>query len=218
MNSAMASIPTEKLSAFLTACHRVAAYGLLKCSSGNLSCRLDEERVMITATRSWLADLTADQVSLLRLSDGALLNEAKPSVETRFHLGILRQRRDVNVVLHFQSTAATTLTCADPGKINFFVIPEIPYYIGPIAVLPYVDPGSADLAAALVPAMRDHNLAILTGHGQVTVGRDYNEALQRAVFFELACDIIVRGGDCVQPLGEKAVKQLLNSSSSNAVV
>lgn len=166
---------------------------------------------MITATRSWLADLTLDQVSLLRLSDGQQLNDAKPSVETRFHLGILRQRPDVNVVLHFQSPAATTITCGDPARVNFFVIPEIPYYIGPIAVLPYIDPGSADLAAAVVPAMRDHNLAILTHHGQVTVGRDYNEALQRAAFFELACDMICRGGDGVHALTATAVEQLLRA-------
>src|SRR5437763_14416889 len=98
----MNTIPEPNLTAFVTACHRVAAYGLLKCSSGNLSCRLDDERVMITATRSWLADLTPDQVAVLRLSDGAVLNDAKPSVETRVHLGILRERRAVNVVLHFQ--------------------------------------------------------------------------------------------------------------------
>src|SRR3954449_1437011 len=122
----MLAIPDESLTSFVTACHRAAAYGILKCSSGNLSCRLDDERVMITATRSWLADLTPAQVSLLRLSDGEVLNDAKPSVETRFHLGILRDRRDVNVVLHFQSPAATTLTCGEPEGVNFFVIPEIP--------------------------------------------------------------------------------------------
>src|SRR2546430_16650255 len=106
-------IPEHQLSAFVTACHRVAAYGLLKCSSGNLSCRLDDDRVMITATRSWLADLTPEQVSLLRFSDGQLVNDAKPSVETRFQLGILRQRADLNFVPQFPSPPATTPTCAD---------------------------------------------------------------------------------------------------------
>jgi ribulose-5-phosphate 4-epimerase/fuculose-1-phosphate aldolase len=208
----MLHVAQQQLDEFVTACHRVAGYGLLKCSSGNLSCRIDAEHVLITATRSWLADITTEQVALLRLSDGEVLNNVKPSVESRFHLGILRSRPDVNVVLHFQSPGATTLTCADPANTNFFVIPEIPYYIGPIAVVPYIDPGSADLAAAVVPAMHDHNLAILTHHGQVTVGRDHNEALQRAVFFELACDILVRGGDRVRPLTPAAVDELLAHS------
>jgi ribulose-5-phosphate 4-epimerase/fuculose-1-phosphate aldolase len=168
------------------------------------------DRALVTATRSWLADLTAQDVSLVRISDGAPLSEAKPSVETRFHLGILKQRPEVNVVLHFQSPAATTLTCSRPERVNFFVIPEIPYYIGPIGIVPFIEPGSAALAEAVIAAMKDHNLVILTNHGQVTVGKDYKEALQRATFFELACEIILRGGNHVQPLGDEAVAKLLS--------
>jgi ribulose-5-phosphate 4-epimerase/fuculose-1-phosphate aldolase len=150
----------------------------------------------------------------LRISDGRQVNAAKPSVETRFHLGILRQRKDVNVVLHFQSPAATTLTCSGPETINFFVIPEVPYYIGPVKVLPYIDPGSADLAAAVIPAMAEHNLTVLTSHGQVTVGKDYNEALQRAAFFELACEVILRGGDKVRPLTDRAAAEQMAGGKS----
>jgi ribulose-5-phosphate 4-epimerase/fuculose-1-phosphate aldolase len=205
----MSSIPGKAMAEFVAACRRVAAHGLVKCSSGNLSYRLDAERALVTTTRSWLADLTEREVSLVRISDGASLSRAKPSVETRFHLGILRQRPEVNVVLHFQSPAATTLACGQPDQVNYFVIPEIPYYIGPIAVVPFLDPGSAALAEAVIPAMKTHNLAILTNHGQVAVGKDYHEAVQRAVFFELACEIILRGGNRVQPLNDEAVVKLL---------
>jgi ribulose-5-phosphate 4-epimerase/fuculose-1-phosphate aldolase len=202
--------PTRKtILEFVTACRRVAEYGLLRCSSGNMSCRLPGDCALVTATRSWLGELQPSQVALVRISDAARLNAATPSVETRFHLGILREQPEVNVVLHFQSPAATTLTCGRPERINFFVIPEIPFYIGPIAVVPYIDPGSAELAEAVVPAMRRHRLAVLKSHGQVTVGRDYHEALQRAAFFELACDIILRGGKQVRPLTPPAIAKLL---------
>lgn len=203
----------QQIAEFLAACHRAAEYGLLRCSSGNLSWRIDGEHAMVTATRSWLGDLTADQIALFRIADCTPVNSAKPSVEMRFHCGILRQRPDVNVVLHFQSPAATTLTCSRPERINFFVIPEIPYYIGPVSVVPYLNPGSAELAEGVITAMKHHNLALLTGHGQVTVGQDFHDALQKASFFELACDIILRGGGHVQPLSDDAVKQLMSQES-----
>ena len=209
----MTAIPEKTIAEFVTACRRVAEYGVLKCSSGNLSYRLDADRALVTATRSWLADLTRQQVSLLSISDGAVLGAAAPSVETRFHLGILKQRPEVNVVMHFQSPAATTLACCHPERFNFSVIPEIPYYIGPIAIVPFLEPGSTELADAVMRGMRDHNLAILTNHGQVTVGKDYKEALQRAAFFELACEIILRGGDQVHPLNGEAVSKLLSQGS-----
>lgn len=206
----MNAIPGKTIAEFVKACRRAAEYGLLRCSSGNLSCRLDGDRALVTATRSWLADLRAQDVAQVRISDGTLLNGAKPSVETRFHLGILKRRPEVNVVLHFQSPAATTLTCSRPERVNFFVIPEIPYYIGRIGIVPFIEPGSTALAEAVIRAVEDHNLAILTNHGQVTVGKDYKEALQRATFFELACEIILRGGNHVQPLNDEAVAKLLS--------
>ena len=60
----------------------------------------------------------------------------------------------------------------------------------------------------IVGALRDNNLAVLRNHGLVTVGATLAEAIQRAVFFELACGVIVRGGSAVQPLSEEAIAEL----------
>ena len=53
-------------------------------------------------------------------------------------------------------------------------------------------PGSDDLAQAVATALLGHDLVILQNHGQVTVGRNYQDALQRAVFFEFAAAIYFR--------------------------
>jgi ribulose-5-phosphate 4-epimerase/fuculose-1-phosphate aldolase len=37
------------------------------------------------------------------------LNQKKPTVEIRFHSGIMRERDDVNWILHFQSPFATAV-------------------------------------------------------------------------------------------------------------
>ena len=126
-------------------------------------------------------------------------------MEIGFHAGVLRARSDVNVVLHFQSPAATTLACSNPEAVNFNVIAEVPYYIGPIAVVPFIAPGSAELASAVTAALVNRNMAVLRNHGLVTVGGSYEEATQRAVFFELACRIIVDAGDRLTPLSSAEV-------------
>jgi ribulose-5-phosphate 4-epimerase/fuculose-1-phosphate aldolase len=44
--------------------------------------------------------------------------------------------------------------------------------------------------------MKDHNSILLTNHGQVVCGKDFDQAFERAMFFEMACRIIVQtGGD-----------------------
>ncbi len=173
-----------------------------------MSWRIDDGRMLVSASRSWMADLTTDQVAMCRVSDGALLAGPTPSVETVFHAGILRNRPEVNVVLHFQTPFATTLACGDPGAVDYFVIPEIPYYIGPVGVAPFLPPGSEELAAAVIESMTAHDLTMMANHGQVTVGVGFDDAIQKATFFELACETIVRGGDSVRALTATEVEQV----------
>lgn len=197
----------------VAAAHKVAAYGLVRCSSGNLSLRLDENRMLVTGTQTWMADITAHQIAECRLEDGAQLGAVRPSVESRFHAGILRTRKDMNVVLHFQSPNATTLACCNPTRIDFNVILEIPYYIGPVATVDFLAPGSPDLAQAVVEQMKGHDMLILRNHGQVTVGKDFNDAIQKAAFFELACGIILNGGKEVEAMSHDAVADLRRKAS-----
>jgi ribulose-5-phosphate 4-epimerase/fuculose-1-phosphate aldolase len=197
---------------FVSAARRVGAMGLARCSSGTLSWRIDDERMLVTASKAWMADLTADQVVVCRVADGEPLAGGRPSIETRFHAGILRARPEMNVVLHFQSPAATALACSDLAGVDLNVIIEVPFYIGPVAAVPYLPPGSEELADAVVAAMADHDMAQLRNHGQVTVGRDLGDAIQRAAFFELACDIVLRAGDRVRPLSREAVEALRRAS------
>lgn len=205
----MTNISDDSVNAFVRACREAAARGLMRCSSGNLSWRVDAEHMLVTATRSWASRLTADDVVLLRTADGAVLHGRKPTIEVAFHAGILRARPDIDVVMHFQTTHATTLACQEAAPVNYCVIPEIPFYIGPIGHVPYLTPGSQQLADAVIEAMREHDLAVMANHGQVTVARDLDHAIQNAEFFELACQIIIESGDCLRPLTEEAVRELL---------
>ena len=204
----MMHVSEKYLEEFVSACHRVASHGLVRSSSGNLSCRVNEECMLITATRSWMGELTRDQVAICRISDGAVLNEKKPSAENGFHFGILRERSNVNVVLHFQSPYATAIACSGRDYNNFSVIPEIPYYLGQIATVPYLNPGSNELAREVISAMKEHDLVILKNHGQVTVGNNFDEVIQKATFFELACEVILQAGDQVQFLSQGAIDYL----------
>ncbi len=202
-------ISQDVVARFVGACREAVRRGLLRCSSGNLSQRVDGGRMLVTATRSWLGRLTADDVALCRIDDGACLDGRRPTVEVNLHAGILRSRPEIDVVLHFQSPHATTLACCESRGVNFFVIPEIPFYIGPIGRVPYLVPGSQELADAVVAVMRNHNLALMANHGQVTVARDLDHAIQNAEFFELACQIIILGGEKVTPLSDEAARNLM---------
>ena len=192
-NPPMREMTQDELDRFVDACHRAGAYGLAPYSSGNMSWRLGEDHMAVTASGSWLGELRPDHVAVCRLADGTTANGVKPTCEARFHQGALLARPDVNVVLHFQSPAATAVACMKRPALDFNVIVEVPYYIGEPAWVDYHAPGSPELADAVIRAMRGHDLAILKNHGQVTVGASFDDAIQRAGFFELACGILISG-------------------------
>jgi len=207
----MKAVPKRAIDEFVAACHEAAARGLLRCSSGNLSWRVDGKRMLVTRTRSWLGRLTPADVAVCALADGASLNGVKPTVEVGFHAGILRARPDVDVVLHYQSPYATALGCSRQPPGDFNIIPEVPFYIGPVGWVPYLPPGSAELADAVVAKMATHDLTVLANHGQVTVARDFDPAIQRAEFFELACQIMLASGGRARPLSGSAVRALTSA-------
>ncbi|MBO5780771.1 MAG: class II aldolase/adducin family protein [Muribaculaceae bacterium] len=184
-------ITNEQIEKFIAEAHRVGDAGLTICSSGNISWRIGDE-VLLSGTGSWVPSITKEKVSICKLESGEVLNGVKPSMEHMFHLGVLRERPDVNVVLHFQSPYATAVACMKEVPKDFNVTAEVPCHVGSdIPVIPYYRPGSKELADSVIEAMKSHNSVLLRKHGQVVCGKDFNEAFEKAMFFEMACRIIV---------------------------
>ena len=183
--------------------------GLTICSSGNLSWRLPDGEVLLSGTGSWVPELTADRVSVCRLDNGEILNGVKPSMESVFHMGVMRERPDVNVVLHFQSPYATAVACMERRPDNFNFTAEMALHVGEeIPMIPYFRPGSPQLAEHVVEAMRTHNSVMLLKHGQVVCGKDFDQAFERAMFFEMGCRIAVLNGSNVNPLTRAEIDDL----------
>ena len=78
---------------------------------------------------------------------------------------------------------------------------------GPIATVPYFAPGSEALSAAVVAKVATHDLILLRNHGPVVVGKDIDDVIQKAIFFELACRILIQCPS-VTTLSRKAVAAL----------
>lgn len=186
---------TENINRFIEEAHRAGRERLMLCSSGNLSWRVGEDEALVSGTGSWVPALKPENVALCRISDGARIEGPKPSMEIGFHLGVMRRRPDVGVVLHFQSEYATVVSCMKEKPADFNVTAEIPCHLGSdIPVIPYYRPGSPELAEAVVGALSQHDCALMSKHGQVVCGKDFDDAFEKAVFFEMACRIIVLAG------------------------
>ena len=203
-------ITDQHFKTFIDQAHRVGKERLQLCSSGNISWRVSENIALVSGTGSWLPHLAKENIAVCQISTGNRIDGAKPSMESSLHLGVLRERKEMNVVLHFQSEYATIISCMKNKPTNFNVTAEVPCYCGSkIPVVPYYRPGSPELAEAVTEAMKNHDCILLDKHGQVVCGKDFDDAFQKAVFFEMACRIIVGAGvDNCLTLSEKEIEEL----------
>lgn len=203
------SIFQLEIEAFVAACHKAAEYGLVSCSSGNLSWRVEPEVAFLSGSGTWLAEIAPEQVAVCEIESGQCTNGQEPTCESVLHLGILKHRPQTNAVLHFQSPYATAVACGPTEGLDFNMTIELPIYIGTPAVVPYLPPGSPELAEAVVNVFKDPqtHIAILKNHGLISVGTDFDDAIQKAVFFEMACRIMLTNPDA-KPLHPDIVKQL----------
>ena len=60
----------------------------------------------------------------------------------------------------------------------------------------------------MIAAMKDHNSRIASEARQVVCGKDFNQAFERAMFFEMACRIIVLSGGKYKTLTKEEIDDL----------
>jgi len=151
---------------------------LIESNDGNISCRLDDSRLIITPSGSYKADLQPDEMIIMNL-DGTVLQcklGSRPTSETLLHLEAYHQRADINAVLHAHPLHATALTIAGiPFPID--LIPEVLLTLGDVPTAAYATPGTIDMALAIRPLIKTYNTILLSHHGSLSVGKTLIETL-----------------------------------------
>lgn len=147
--------------------------------AGNISVRLDTNRILITPTGSSLGRLQPEQLSIVDLN-GNLLSGNKPSKEVVFHLAIYQANPSHQAIVHLHSTYLTALSCLADLDWDNAISPFTPYYVmrvGKLPVIPYYCPGSPQIAIALAEKTKHHKAVLLANHGVVVCGKNLQDAV-----------------------------------------
>ena len=152
--------------------------GLMTSNDGNISIRIDANRILITAAGLCKGRMEMGDLLILDLNGNIVVSwkDLRPSSETPMHLEVYKQRPEINAVIHAHPVYATTLTVANQ-PFPHDVLPEVALTLGNIPVTAYATPSSHQDAEAIRPFIHDHNAVLLRQHGSLTVGKDLDEAL-----------------------------------------
>lgn len=165
-------------------CLQMNATGLNQGTSGNISARFGN-RMLITPSGIPYEQLNTEDIASMAINGSKLAwdGPCKPSSEWHFHRSILKNKPDLNAVIHTHSTFSTVLSIARES------IPAVHYMIGAfggnsVECAEYATFGTPQLSANIKKAMQDRTACLLANHGMVAGGKDLDSAMWTAIELE----------------------------------
>ena len=160
-------------------CVEMESRGINQGTSGNLSIKY-KNGFLITPSSVPYTEMKPEDIVEMNWN-GEFVGK-QPSSEWRFHRDILKNRNDINVVLHCHSINATSLSCHNKD------IPAFHYIVGlaggnNIRCAKYATFGSQELADNALIAIKDRLACLLGHHGMICIGKTFKQALM------LGCEV-----------------------------
>lgn len=156
-------------------CHKIHAKGFVSATDGNVSVRLDKNKILCTPTSVPKEKIKASDLIVISLDGEIISGKRKPSTEIKMHLAIYKNREDVNAVIHAHPVYATAFA-SSKFALDIPFLPEVILSIGKVPVCKYATPSTEEVVNSILPYVKQTNLLLLQNHGVVTYGKNLDEA------------------------------------------
>jgi L-fuculose-phosphate aldolase len=154
---------------------RMYARGYTASNDGNISVRLDANRLLMTPKSVCKGFMTPDMMCITDLDGRKLQGDRDPSSEMLMHLEVYRQRPDVRAVVHAHPPTATGFAVAGI-PLDRAVLAEVLTTLGSVPIAAYATPSTRELPDAVRKYIKAHDGMLLANHGALTVGGDLFDA------------------------------------------
>jgi ribulose-5-phosphate 4-epimerase/fuculose-1-phosphate aldolase len=196
--------------AFCRFCHTLYHARLVGGAGGNISAK-NKNEIFLTPTGYALRDVTPETISIVK-HDGTLLDGPPPTKEVAMHLGVLQARPEIRTVCHLHGAHIIAATCrTQPGPDTLPpVTPGFVYHAHPVSMIPFLVPGSDALTRAVIHHFSTSSspALLMQNHGLITIGRDFQEALNIAEEINEAAEIFVLTNGLPHVISEEDVLKI----------
>lgn len=184
--------------------------GYVVSSDGNISVRLDDDRIVATPTMMSKGRMSEDSLAVVDI-EGRPLNERRASSELAMHLLIYRERAEVRAVCHAHPPHGTAFAVAGLA-IDQPILSEVILALGCVPLAEYGTPSTSELTEAMQPLVKHHNALLMANHGAVAYGADLWQAFDRLETLEHTARITILARTLGSPrnLPAEAIRKLIN--------
>jgi L-fuculose-phosphate aldolase len=183
--------------------------GFAPGTSGNLSVRLDEERILATPTGCSKYLLRATDMVVVDFSGKLLAGTRNVTSEIGMHLAVYEARPDVQAVVHAHPPIATAFASCGLA-LDMPLCAEIIMTLGKIPLAAYATTGTDEVGASLAPYLRDYDAVLMANHGLVTYGKDLLDAFMKLETTEHFAQVCLAAHElgCPRLIEEDAIRKL----------
>ena len=177
-------------SEILTVVNELYATQLITATGGNVSARCpNRDEAWITPSGLFKGDLRPEILVRIGMDARPLDPGARsPSSEALMHTAVLKARPEANAVIHCHAPQATILVNAG---LPFLPISTEAAFFNGIGRIPFIMPGTQELADAIVAAMGTGWAVLMQNHGLLVAGRSLRRAADMAEIVERTAEVIV---------------------------
>lgn len=180
---------TSVKESLLSTARELLRRGLVEGTSGNLSARLPDGNIVLTASSLDYEVMTLDDLVVCDPDGEILEGERTPTTEKALHVACLREHDDIGAVIHSHAKFATMF--AVTRQPIPCVIEEFDIYVGgDVPVADYRLTGSDELGEEVARWVGDRGAVLMANHGLLTVGATPEAAMKVASLVERTAEII----------------------------
>lgn len=163
---------------------------MLAAADGNISCRVDENTVLITPSGVAKAFMKPEDMALITLDNQIL--QGKASSEKLMHLEVYRQCPKAKAVVHAHPPTAIAWSIAKPNLefLPAHALSEVILSCGDIPFVPYARPGTQAMGENLKHFLPQYRALILSRHGALAWGESLEEAWRGMERIEHSSEIL----------------------------
>jgi L-fuculose-phosphate aldolase len=185
-------------------------HGYVAAMDGNLSVRLDDDRILVTPTCVSKGAMRPSDMVIVNMNGTRVAGRRNVTSEIGMHLLIYRIRPDIQAIVHAHPPTATGFAAAGMALTEPLVC-EVVMGLGCIPLARYGTPGTSELAQTLEPFVPNYDAILMSNHGVVTYGDTLEHAYMKMEtvehFAEIALVTHLLGRQ--QPLKQGEVEKLL---------
>lgn len=169
-------------------CRLLYERGYVVSNDGNVSVRVEEDRVLITPSGVGKGRMTPDMLVLCGLDGHPLEGDRHPSSESKMHLMVYRERPDVRAVVHAHPPFSTArAVCRRPLTERYLA--EMVLGLGEVPVAEFAMLSTDQVPDSVRPFVHTHNAVLLANHGSLAWGPDLLSAFDRLEVVEQTAKI-----------------------------